>query len=318
MHSGLKTYDITDPANPTLLGSYSDSYTFTHLVLIEGEYAYISDLEDGLEIINISNPSELNIIGHYTSNVGPTAGSTDAYKLGDLAFLASQSIGLEIINCSDPYNPEIVSSYYDNERVIRVYARENQVFISEAWNGFKILNITGYECVEIFHYTNTVSYQDFFVLENLLYTTDRNYGLRVFDISDFTNIVQIGGMNIGASYEFVLGQREETKIAYVSNWESGLQVLNITEPENIQQLAQYNDGGDAYNVAVKGELVFVAEFHDGLEILQIKTTSDGVTQRRSSIIPGFELSSLVIMIILSQLMLRAMNFRTKRDRKTSF
>ncbi len=155
---GLLTYNITDPANPSLLGSYYDHYTFTHSVLIEGNYAYVSDLEDGLEIIDISDPSDINIIGDYTSNVGPTAGSTDAYKSGDLAFLASQNMGLEIINCSNPYNPVIIGRYYDNERVIRVYALGNKVFISEANNGFKILDITGSECVERFHYRDSVSY----------------------------------------------------------------------------------------------------------------------------------------------------------------
>jgi hypothetical protein len=311
---GLTTYNITNPANPSLLGSYYDSYIFTHSVLIEGIYAYISDLEDGLEIIDISDPSNINIIGEYTSNVGPTAGSTDAYKSGDLAFLASQNIGLEIINCSDPYNPVIIGSYYDNERVIRVYAVDDHVFISEANNGFKILNITSAECVESFHYRDSVSYQGFFVLDNLLYTTDRNFGLRIFDIKNFTNIIQVGGMDIGTSYGFVVEKREEIKIVYVSTWDLGLQVLNVTEPENIQLLAHYNDGGDAYNVAVRDDLVFVAEFHDGLEILQ-KTTNDSENQRKSSVIPGFELSSFLLVSAFSQLVLRTVNFRNNRVKK---
>ena len=91
-----------------------------------------------------------------------------------------------------------------------------------------------------------------------------------------------------------------------------MKILNISEPENIQLLAQYNDVGDAYNVAVKDDLVFVAEFHDGLEILQIKTTNDSTSQRKSSIIPGFQLSSLVMMGVFSQLVLRTMSFRKRK------
>ncbi len=132
------------------------------------------------------------------------------------------------------------------------------------------------------------------MLDDLLYTTDRNFGFRIFDIKNCTDIVQIGGLGIGASYGFVITREEENILVYVSTWESGLKILNITEPENVQLLGEYNDGGDAYNVAVKDDLVFVAEFHDGLEILQIKTPNNGVSPRKSSIIPGFELYTLLL------------------------
>lgn len=170
---GLLTYNISDPTTPDMLGRCADTYIFVHALVLDDEYAYLADYEDGLEIVNISDPMNLSIIGDYSANVGGTVGdygSTDVYKSGDLAFLASQRIGLEIINCSDPFNPVLFGSYYEGHRVIRVYSSNDQVFISEARNGFKVLNITDNGCTEIFHFHDTVSYQEFFVHNNLLYS----------------------------------------------------------------------------------------------------------------------------------------------------
>ncbi len=201
---GLITYNISDPTTPEMLGRCTDDYIFVHALVIDDGYAYVADYEDGLEIVNITDPADLTIIGDYSANLG--AGSTDVHKSGDLAFLASQSIGLEIINCSDVYNPVKIGSYYDNHRVIRVYSLDEQVFISEAGNGFKILNITDNEFTEIFHFQETVSYQDFLVLNNLLYTTTE-YGILIFDISDLSNIVKVGEKDIGVSYGTVIIQQ---------------------------------------------------------------------------------------------------------------
>ncbi|UCG04159.1 MAG: hypothetical protein JSW11_09265 [Candidatus Heimdallarchaeota archaeon] len=264
---GLATYNISDPTSPYRLGRCTDTYIFVHALIIDNGYAYVADYEDGLEIVDISDPTNLTIIGDYTANAA--AGSTDIHKSGDLAFLASQSIGLEIINCSDIHNPVKIGSFYENHRVIRVYSFNNLVFISEARNGFKILNITDDGCLEIFHFHVTVTYQDFFVLNNLLYTTTE-HGIMIFDISDLSNIVQLGDKDIGVSYGFVIEQQSNQLIAYVSSWEAGVQILDITNPEKIELLAQYTDGGQSYNLAVSNNLIFVADFQDGLEIIQIE------------------------------------------------
>jgi hypothetical protein len=276
---GLKTYNISNPTDPSLLGYFSNSYTFAHDIHIDRNCAFIADYEDGLEIINISDPTDLTIIGDYSANAGVTAGSTDVYKSGNLVFLASQSIGLEIINCSDLYNPVKIGSYYDDQNVNGVYSSGDQVFISEARNGFKILNITNLECTEIFHFHDSVSYQDFFVLNNLLYTVSEK-GITIFDISDLSNIVKVGEKAIGASYGFVI----KNMFVYVSSWELGLQILDVSDPDNIEVIAQYTDGGKSFNIDVKNNLVFVADVEDGIEIIQVSDNNE----TSSSSTPGFK------------------------------
>jgi hypothetical protein len=294
---GLITYNISDPTTPDMLGRCTDEYIFVHALVLDDGYAYVADYEDGLEIVNITNPADLTIIGDYSANVGVTAGSTDLYKSGDLVFLASQSIGLEIINCSDPFNPVKIGSYYENHNINRVYSSDDQVFISEARNGFKILNITDTGCVEIFHFRDSVSFPEFYVHKNLLYTTSE-HGITIFDISDFLNVVKVGEKAIGASYGFTIKEM----LVYVSSWDLGLQILDISDLDNIEVIAQYTDGGESYNVDVSNDLVFVADVQDGIEIIQkseISYYSSRISKSSTeqTIFSGFELVFIIVPLL---------------------
>ncbi|MFX1286788.1 MAG: LVIVD repeat-containing protein [Promethearchaeota archaeon] len=296
---GLVTYNVSDPAHPSQLGHFSDLNTFVHSIIIVDEYAYLSDYEDGLEIIDISGPANLQIIGRYRPDISSPATSIDAYFSNNLVFLASQSRGLEIINCSDPSNPIIIGTYYDNHRVIRVFSLENLVFISEAFNGFKILNITNGAYSEIYHFQDSVSYQDFQVQNDLLYTTDINFGIQVFNISILSSITKVGEYNTGRAHGFVLENKNAKVLCYVSTWDKGLQMFNVSNPKNIDFLTQYNDGGDAYHVAVSDELVFVAEFKDGLEILKIVSSpAETTTTSSTTTSPSFTLVVIVLFVLM--------------------
>ncbi len=295
---GLQIYNVSDPSSPVLLGSSRDSYTYTHSIFVEGDFAYTADYEDGFEVVNISDITHPEIVGKYTSGAGITAGSTSVFKLGNLGFLASQTNGLELINCSDPCNPTRIGRYYANERVIRVYATDELVFLSEAHNGFKIFELDSNNITLIYHFTDTVSYQDFFVHKGLLYTTNTEFGLKIFDISNPRQIMQIGEKNIGRSHGLVIKEENGNLLAFVATWESGLQILDVGDPTEIIIVAQYNDGGENIMVTTNNDYVYVAEFSYGLEILKINTPEDYSTSFQ-----GFEsflliLGGLVGLIIL--------------------
>ncbi|UCE14413.1 MAG: hypothetical protein JSV04_04355, partial [Candidatus Heimdallarchaeota archaeon] len=203
-------------------------------------------------------------------------------------------------------------TYYDNHLVNRVYSLENLVFISEAYNGFKILNITNGVCSDIYQFKDSVSYQDFEVHNDLLYTTDMNYGIQVFNISTPSNIVKIGEYNTGRAHGICLENRNGKVFLYVSTWDQGLQVFDVSNPENIDFLTKYNDGGDDYHVAVSDDLVFVAEFKAGLEILQFSSLSaetnttlstttslsvETTTASSTTASPSFDLGVIVLLLI---------------------
>ena len=68
----VKMWDIQDPGNPTLLDEYLASPGGRpHNTHIKGHYAYISHYWDGLRIVDISDPSNLNEVAFYDTYPGP-------------------------------------------------------------------------------------------------------------------------------------------------------------------------------------------------------------------------------------------------------
>ena len=151
---GLQILDISNPAAPTLAGSY-DTRGYAYGVSVVGNYAYVADGVSGLQILNISNPAAPTLVGTYdttgyclcrerggqlrlcggrrsaacrsstsaTLPPRPCVGTCDtsgyAYGVsvaGNYAYVADGYSGLQILNISNPAAPTLVGSY-DTSRV---------------------------------------------------------------------------------------------------------------------------------------------------------------------------------------------------------
>ncbi|MHA2364701.1 MAG: hypothetical protein ACXAC7_12155 [Candidatus Hodarchaeales archaeon] len=71
-------------------------------------------------------------------------------------------------------------------------------------------------------------------------------------------------------------------------------ILNVTNPNNIEEIYQYDDDGQSFSIFIQNDLIFVAEFSAGLEILQI----DGLPDR-STTINSFDTNTLTSTVINS-------------------
>ena len=107
---GLSIIDISTPTSPRRLAFYTvpGSFPYRGQIRVSGHYVYIVGFEDGLIIVNISDPEH----PRYVSSIG---GTDSKLVLGvclsdDLAYIATMS-GLEIIDVSEPSSPRKVGTY---------------------------------------------------------------------------------------------------------------------------------------------------------------------------------------------------------------
>lgn len=272
--SGLQIYNISDPAAPIRLGKVYDTYTFAHGLCYNNELIFIADYTDKLEIVNASDPTTPQIIGQYqeTDNSVQQLGTTNLHALGDLVFLASQGEGLEIINVEDPTHPVEIGSYYAGASINVVYALDNLAIIREMGGSFKILDISIPAApTEIYQCTDVNTGQNFAARDNLLYVPDSEYGLRVYDIADPANANKIGEKQIeDGCMKCVIEERGTRSYAYMTAEGAGVVILDVTNPQTIEKIGQYDDGGQSFSLFIQNDLIFVAEFDAGLEILQIE------------------------------------------------
>lgn len=97
--------DFQDPAHPLMRGVF-DPQEYLHQVSFDGMYAYASLGNNGLYVIDVSDPDAPTYVTELRFD-GNTRGS---WLDGDRLYLGTA--GLQVIDVSDPENPCVVGSAY--------------------------------------------------------------------------------------------------------------------------------------------------------------------------------------------------------------
>jgi hypothetical protein len=94
-------------------------------------------------------------------------------------------------------------------------------------------------------------------------------GLRIYDVSDSANPVNIGHSVDNHGLAEALGVTVAGNYAYVANNLAGLSVYDIADPSHPANVCQTNSGGYAGSIAVSGNYVYLANWNDGLRIYSV-------------------------------------------------
>jgi len=165
---GVEILDISDPTNPTHAGSIDDDTCDAFVgdegceldgaigIYVSGKYAYVvSSIDDGMEILDISNVSNITHVAKFNDSDHPDAeldGATDIFVSGKYAYITGQQDdGLEIIDISDPTNPVHVTKFNDSDHASAelngawgIYISGKYAYIvSSVDNGMEVLDIGG-------------------------------------------------------------------------------------------------------------------------------------------------------------------------------
>lgn len=124
----LVVVDVSDPANPTRVGSREMSMDNGRDVAVAGAYAYIAADRGGLRVLDVSDPAN-------PVEVGFEEAATDARAvtvIDDYAYVAGRMDDLHIVNVSDPTKPTLESTYtssiYDVVQDVAVTSSPGQVY----------------------------------------------------------------------------------------------------------------------------------------------------------------------------------------------
>ncbi|MCF7793369.1 MAG: hypothetical protein K9N09_06420 [Candidatus Cloacimonetes bacterium] len=132
---GLKIFDITDHANPVLVGEEDTSGSFIDIHVV-GDYAYVADGENGMKIIDVSdqtNPTEVSRI------------DTDGYVYGvwaeeGFAYFVDKELGFYVIDASDYNHPDILGNIEMNSEPISICVVGSYAYITDNV-GLKIIQV---------------------------------------------------------------------------------------------------------------------------------------------------------------------------------
>lgn len=278
---GLVIVNVSDPTNPMKLSSYYDGQGFPSDICIRDGLAFIADRNDGLELINITDPlNPREIATGYTD-----ASMVEGVKvIGDIAFIADSLSGLHIVNITNPYNLTRINRVSLLGACVAVEIADNLAYVIDhrtIQSGLKIFDISDiHSVVEVGSY---MPYADFIhphIYNDLAIVA--NHGLdtgelRILNISNPTNIQELSqfkGKDV-AQKSYAVNQT-----LCMTDSSFGIKLLNISNPSDPFVIGKYCDeSGVAFDSQLIGDIVFVADGSDGLEIIQISRNENYQTSK---------------------------------------
>jgi hypothetical protein len=105
---GLPVWDVSDPANPSRVGTAAGGTFYAFDVAISGQYAYVTAFTNTLQIYDISNPTNPVNLHVFTGGTPPS--ELNVAISGNYAYVYQGSL-FTVVDISNPTNASIV---FDN------------------------------------------------------------------------------------------------------------------------------------------------------------------------------------------------------------
>lgn len=220
LSSGLAIVDITNPTSPAIKDIW-DSTLFVHGIshlIVEGNYAYLSTMTDGIIILDVSNENNITFKSHLQLDLNFPSPSLNAHNArglkykNDTLFVCFDRGGIRVIDVSDKSNPVEIYQYINtvlNSQAAAAYndiaIKGNYAFVSVDYCGLEVLDISTIPFTSIQWYnpwgcnntnwsgadihTNEVMLSN---NDSLLFVTAGQSELFVFDVTNPLTVSKVG------------------------------------------------------------------------------------------------------------------------------
>jgi hypothetical protein len=279
---GLYTINVTDPTQPEQLGfdisRISNGLRTPYGIAVNGQYAYIADINNGFSVYDISDPSDLREL----SRIEKPQGMTDVAVSGNFAYVSmhehetSEKRGMLVYDVSNPSQPNQVGFVNIDHSSWAVAVHGANAYIPELVEMVDTSQSSNLLIFDISNPTNpveagkadtTINAPSAMCIEvegNYAYIGDLTQGLRIFDISNPGMPVEIGSLpDIRMVYDLaVVGDKVFTaSYAYVS-------VVDVSDPVKPVLEEVYTSSGLSMGIDAVGNTIYVADMHGGMAVLK--------------------------------------------------
>ena len=248
----------TPPPLPTfsLVGSWPTSRE-AHNVFILDDIAYLANAEDGLVILDISDPSNPQEAGSY-----PLKNAQNVIVVNNIAYVIEQGQlqdnmalkdKLVLIDVKTPSIPRLLGEYTPESgyfhRTLSNLAVSDQIIYLTASDRFIVVDVSvPSQPVTIgeFLFSSNISSPGVTVVDGIVYLQANQ--LHVVDVRNPAEPIEIGGFDAGWGASIVV----DNQIAYIASWSTGLNILDISDPAKPIKLGQYMELVGNYDLLPPG------------------------------------------------------------------
>ncbi|MBN1208458.1 MAG: hypothetical protein JXB05_26595 [Myxococcaceae bacterium] len=258
-------------------------------VFVAGGYAYISALEEGLYIYDISNPAA----PRRALQLKPSEGDAwhQAVVRDQTLYLASTKRGVLLYDVSNPEAPLSLKSFPAEAVDVRALAFDGswlyaaspqpnaEVIVFDATHARELTVAKRYFVEQSNPGVGDRPY-DVLAQNGRLYVSHWSYGLAVSDVTDPTKPKLLGRYvyDNATTRTAAVGTFGSRTLAFEAGefWGASLRVLDVTAADNITQVAQFKLRPEISirALALSGTKLYLAHYQDGLRVLDVSNPNE--------------------------------------------
>jgi hypothetical protein len=243
-------------------------------VAVNGNYAYLAYIDQGLRVIDIANPnSPVEVATHDSS------GEAFGVDLsGDFIYLADGTAGLRVLFLESSGSENIK---LEEIAVIDTPGEANQVsvvgqtvYLADGSGGLRVISMVNPAQPESLGWEDTPGNADgIAVLGDYAYIADGPAGLRVINILDGSKPAEVGAIDIVGKARAVevrqITDPVERTLAYVAAEEGGLRVIDVSDPINPLEIGSFTAYETVLDLNLSGDNVNLATGSWGLRVVSV-------------------------------------------------
>ncbi len=258
---GLKIFHVKDLKKPVFV-SQVDTTAFVHRTFVSYPYVYLADGLGGVTVVNIKNPEKPNVITSYSFEEHPW----DAVVKNNVSYLATGIMGLTLYDVSNPAHPEFLSvARLKDDFSMALDVKDKTVYLAGLTGGLYLFDVSNPRRPVLKHHFND----------------------RVLDVlarGDFVYLAGIPGeikvinrhrmKKVAASFKtngIPSGMDVHDGRLYVADLKKGLFVFDVSNPAKLTLRKKISIKGSAQDIAVKGNVAYVADYENELAIVNLET-----------------------------------------------
>ena len=142
--TNLNSLQLTGPLTCRAAGGLNwvggyDTPGYANGVAVAGHYAYVADMDAGLQVIDISNPAHPQWVGGYDT----ADWAVGVAVVTNYAYVADGYSGLQVIDISNPAHPQWVGGYDTADYAMGVAVAGNYAYVADMDAGLQAIDISG-------------------------------------------------------------------------------------------------------------------------------------------------------------------------------
>jgi len=262
--SALNIWDVSDLAAPTFTGTLAVP---AGKVDLSGSVAYLAGGADGLNVVDVSDPTQPVEIGGYAA----FGSSRRIVRSGDHGYVTQGAAGVVVLDLADLAAPHAIARHDTPGYAVDVAVVGDRAYVADREGGLRILDVSDpagpveLGAAAVASADVVVATADrAYVVDDVLNEPD---WIRIYDVTDPAAVTELGAILMQSEVDAldVTGD-----LLFAAADDLGLRVLDVSNPASPVEIGSYVVE-NTWDVHVRGDRAFLAsaDWNGGLVILDV-------------------------------------------------